>query len=438
MLAPDLEPVSDKTDWEHVVSRFRSRVVPRSLETGLIELTFCLIILPTILSYVVFDRWVLDLWSRHFAFVYTLAFFALVASVYARSTSAPGRSVTLHVLGRVGLVMMVFFVIIVIGRIYYSRSAVILAFALTCVFSIYLIRYLRRRFPEKIGVVPIGHGEALCERFRFNGNLIESEKTSPRSFDAIAADFSVDIPVVWSRYLADAMLAGKPVLHVAQLVESRTGTVSIDHFGENHLKTIQTIGTYSLLKRASDLGLLLVLGPIVLIMVTFGALGILLTMGRPILFVQQRIGRNGVPFPILKLRTMLTGKPPPAPEEGATSARDPRITRVGAFLRRFRIDELPQFWNVLRGDMSVVGPRPEEPHRAMRYAETIPNYGYRHLVRPGITGWAQIRYGYAQTDKEARDKLAHDLYYVKHLSLLLDLRIILNTMIAVVRGTRVR
>ena len=137
-----------------------------------------------------------------------------------------------------------------------------------------------------------------------------------------------------------------------------------------------------------------------------------------------------------KLRTMRA----PRPEDGeiATNKNDVRITYFGALLRRFRIDELPQLWNILIGDMSLIGPRPEQPGLTKQYIDAMPAFAYRHLVRPGITGWAQVRAGYAANLEETRVKLAYDLFYVKNFSLILDLQIILRTFWTIVSGSGVR
>jgi lipopolysaccharide/colanic/teichoic acid biosynthesis glycosyltransferase len=116
------------------------------------------------------------------------------------------------------------------------------------------------------------------------------------------------------------------------------------------------------------------------------------------------------------------------------SSGDPRITRVGAWLRRFRLDELPQFWNVLRGDMSVVGPRPEQREFVTQFSTTIPLYDIRLQVRPGITGWAQVTHGYADSEGQTREKLRRDLYYIKHLSPATDVRILLKTTATILTG----
>jgi sugar transferase (PEP-CTERM system associated) len=157
----------------------------------------------------------------------------------------------------------------------------------------------------------------------------------------------------------------------------------------------------------------------------------------PILFSQERVGKNGKAFKLLKFRSMSTDA-----EAGTgpvwAQQNDPRITRVGKFIRRTRIDELPQFINVLKGDMHFVGPRPERPFFVEQLRKAIPYYWQRHSVEPGLTGWAQVRYPYGSTIEEACEKLKYDLYYIKNLSILLDLWIIFQTVKIVLLGRGAR
>jgi lipopolysaccharide/colanic/teichoic acid biosynthesis glycosyltransferase len=152
----------------------------------------------------------------------------------------------------------------------------------------------------------------------------------------------------------------------------------------------------------------------------------------PALFRQQRVGRAGETFQILKFRTMRED----AEKTGAQFAQenDPRITRIGRFLRKTRLDELPQLLNVVRGEMSFVGPRPERPEFVANLQEEIPYYYLRTVIRPGITGWAQIRYPYGETTRQHREKLEHDLYYIKNMSLALDTLIALDTLRVILFG----
>jgi lipopolysaccharide/colanic/teichoic acid biosynthesis glycosyltransferase len=185
-------------------------------------------------------------------------------------------------------------------------------------------------------------------------------------------------------------------------------------------------GFDALLKRAIDLAIastaLLVLAPALVIV----GLLIKLSDGGPVLYRQRRVSLHGAPFTILKLRTMRFDA-----EEGLGAiwslTKDPRCTRLGSHLRRWGIDELPQLWNILRGDMSLVGPRPERPEFVREFSKTIPAYGARHAVRCGLTGYAQIHGWRGETSIEER--LRHDLYYVRHWSVGLDLRILVLTLV---------
>ena len=185
---------------------------------------------------------------------------------------------------------------------------------------------------------------------------------------------------------------------------------------------------YARLKRFIDVmlagGGLVVLAlatPLVLVANLFGNRGSLL-------YRQPRVGKDGEVFTILKFRTMTAGD---APAEW-TSADDPRLTPVGKVMRRLHVDELPQVWNVLRRDLSIVGPRPEQPQYVSHLTERIPFYDTRHLVRPGITGWAQVKYDYGASEVDALEKLQYEFYYLRHQSLGLDLRIMGRTLRSVV------
>lgn len=178
----------------------------------------------------------------------------------------------------------------------------------------------------------------------------------------------------------------------------------------------------------STVGLLLSLPlfPLVVLMVKLGSTG-------PLLYRQKRVGRDGAIFVCYKVRTMHTNA---EADSGATWATDddPRITRVGTFLRRSRIDEIPQLWNVLKGDMCLVGPRPERPEFVEWLNHEIPHYHLRHTVRPGITGWAQVRYRYGSSIEDAQEKLRYDLFYVKNMSPGLDMLIVSDTIKTILWG----
>ncbi|HEY8446609.1 MAG TPA: sugar transferase [Thermomicrobiales bacterium] len=194
-------------------------------------------------------------------------------------------------------------------------------------------------------------------------------------------------------------------------------------------------GGYAIAKRALDILVSFVLGLIVLPTLPLIALAIKLDSPGPIFYSQDRVGLGGRIFRIYKFRTMRQD----AERDGAVwaSEHDPRVTRVGRFMRLTRIDELPQLWNVFRGDMTLVGPRPERPEFTTELAAALPGYNLRHVVKPGLTGWAQVSYRYTSSIRDTRTKLEYDLYYIKHASLGLDLTILWRT-VGVVLGMRGR
>jgi sugar transferase (PEP-CTERM system associated) len=222
--------------------------------------------------------------------------------------------------------------------------------------------------------------------------------------------------------------------HLASVYEEYTGKIAVENlrpswliFSEGFRKTwfLETA------KRAIDvlfaaIGLLL-LAPVMPIV----ALLVKLTSPGPILYHQTRVGRSGRPFMVHKFRSMRADAEAATGAVWATSG-DARVTRVGRFLRRTRLDEVPQLWNVLVGEMSLVGPRPERPEFVAQLQQTIPFYGFRHGVRPGLTGWAQVRYTYGATVEDALEKLQYDLFYIKHITIAFDLFILFSTMKTVI------
>jgi sugar transferase (PEP-CTERM system associated) len=152
----------------------------------------------------------------------------------------------------------------------------------------------------------------------------------------------------------------------------------------------------------------------------------------PVFYKQERVGKNGRPFVLTKFRSMRVDAEKTGPVWA--SKTDDRTTRVGRIIRKIRIDEIPQFWNILRGEMSFVGPRPERPHFVAQLAQQIPYYEQRHLIAPGLTGWAQIKYPYGASTEDAREKLQYDLFYIKNYGLLLDAIVLFETIKIIVFG----
>ena len=252
--------------------------------------------------------------------------------------------------------------------------------------------------------------------------------------DAIVADLSADLGEGRLAALADAAIAGVPVLDRRYIVETMTGRTPLGGLTPNEFGALLPSRQYLVVRRLIELGLTVLLLPVLLPILLVVAAVVRLDSPGPVFFVQTRIGRRGQPFRMIKFRTMFHGAGGPS----FTSAVDPRVTRVGGFLRQCRLDELPQLFNILRGDMSWVGPRPEAASLEQGYVRDIEHFALRGIVRPGVTGWAQINQGYAHAPDEMRSKLEYDLYYLKHCSLWLDLVIVLRTFAVVFRGTGAR
>jgi sugar transferase (PEP-CTERM system associated) len=230
------------------------------------------------------------------------------------------------------------------------------------------------------------------------------------------------------RELVRLKLAGIRVQDTPTFHEEITGRIPLENLSASWLilsDGFRKSRSVKSLKRAFDIlgaliGIILTLPVMILV-----AAAIRLESGRPILFRQRRLGLRGVPFEMLKFRSMRQDADQNGPSW--TTDGDCRITRVGRMLRKYRLDELPQLFNVLKGEMSLVGPRPEQPYFCTFLEKEIPFFAERHSVRPGITGWAQVKFRYGASVPDAKRKLEFDLFYIKHLSLLLDWAIILET-----------
>jgi sugar transferase (PEP-CTERM system associated) len=230
-------------------------------------------------------------------------------------------------------------------------------------------------------------------------------------------------------------IQGLPVEDAHSVYARITGRILLDRLTPNWLilsdgfnKSLSLLTAKRAIDICASLFLIILASPLLLLT----ALTILLESGGPVLFRQERVGLGGRTFQILKFRSMKQGSEKGAPSW--TKDGDPRVTRVGAFIRKYRLDELPQLLNVLRGEMSLIGPRPEVPYFCALLEREIPLFNQRHCVRPGISGWAQVRFKYGASLEEAQLKFEFDLFYIKNLSILFDLMIILETIRVVLLG----
>jgi exopolysaccharide biosynthesis polyprenyl glycosylphosphotransferase len=337
----------------------------------------------------------------------------------------------------------------------------LLIMALGVALGVALYEVVKRRFGPRQRVLVVGAGDGGAELvdelqdrrdipFECVGLL-----DSARDADAVLGDLDDLVDVVGRERPHLIVLAGvddraAAMKRIFEACRFRFRLVELNHFYEHvfgrlPLKNLTPAWFMGLLhlhrrpysrisKRTFDLALTAIAIVPVALLFPLVALLVRCSGPGPILFKQVRLGEGGRLFKIIKFRTMVVD----AERHGQAvwaSVADPRITPIGRFMRRTRLDELPQLWNVLRGDMSIVGPRPERPEFLEQLAKEVPFWERRHLVKPGITGWAQVRCGYTDDSLGAADKLSHDLYYLKHRSLLVDVAIVAKTAAIVVRGT---
>lgn len=364
--------------------------------------------------------------------------FIIALFLFRRVISFPGVGLVAHVLPAVaagyGSVLAVFFGL----RLDYSGAMFLLSAANCTLMLLAISMALRSARGRRFYLVPSPRTAELRGAHDFEW-VVLSRPEIPSDDDgevALIADLRADLSPEWEDLIARAAVAGYPVYHVKQVKESLTGRVEIEHLSENSFGSLIPNLGYRKIKRAVDLATALVALPIFLPVGLVVALLIRLESPGPVLFRQQRRGYRGAPFEVIKFRTMRQRAVPEGGErqDAITRADDDRITRLGRFLRRSRLDEIPQVWNVLRGDMSWIGPRPEAMALSEWYMRELPFYTYRHIVRPGITGWAQINQGHVADLDGVFEKLHYDFYYIKNFSVWLDLVIVWRTVRTMMSG----
>lgn len=319
--------------------------------------------------------------------------------------------------------------ILLLIRIDYSRWGLFGAYF--CAIVIFYLAYdqIFGRKRLTIGIVP---DDACVEKLRAIPGvnwLVLSGEEEGGAVNAVAADLRVDLPAEWDRRIADYALLGRPVFHSKHLVESLTGRVELEHLSETSFGTLSPPSAYMVPKHLVDrivaALVLVLLAPLLAVV----AVLVRLDTPGPAIFRQQRVGFRGEAFTVYKFRTMRIRPVEDADQrnDAITRENDSRITRLGRILRRSRIDELPQIYNILKGQMSWIGPRPEAAVLSNWYEAEIPFYRYRHIVRPGITGWAQVMQGHVADVEQVQSKLYYDFYYIKNFSLWIDILILVRT-----------
>ncbi|QIK95654.1 hypothetical protein G7076_03450 [Sphingomonas sp. HDW15A] len=321
-------------------------------------------------------------------------------------------------------------------RFPYHRPSLLLSFAVHLIWAYAIYFIVARRIRPQIAIVPFGKAEELRQLPMVDWRILEGPNLHRADgCHAIVADFDSELPDEWESFLADAALEQRVVYQVEQLRESLTGRVQVRHLSENSFGSLVPARAYSAIKHTGDFLAAILLLPFALPLMAVCALAIFADDGGPALFRQYRTGQGGRQFRVLKFRTMHVSESEEVTRKSAmTTDGDLRITRVGAFLRRSRLDELPQLFNILKGEMSFIGPRPEAEVLSSWYVADIPFYRYRHVVKPGITGWAQVNQGHVAEVEEIFLKTQYDFFYIKYFSPWLDLLIVFRTVKTMLTG----
>lgn len=359
--------------------------------------------------------------------------FVMIAITLRVLIKYPGNKSASFVFSTVIAWYFIVLMVLTLFRLDYSNMLLGTSFVLTMLFCFIGYFVSRRWIVPKIAYISLGKAVALNQIENVEWVELTEPKLGEKRVNAIAADLhSPQLSADWQRFLAKCTLNGIPVYNVRQLQESLTGRVKIHHMYENDLGSLLPSPIYSLIKRVIDISLIVLTFPITLPIMAITAVAIRLESEGGAMFIQNRVGQGGKEFRIYKFRSMCKD----SEKDGAqfASSGDMRVTRIGKFIRKTRIDELPQFFNVLKGDMSLIGPRPEQKAFVDKFEEEIPFYNYRHIVKPGISGWAQVVHGYAADVDDTRVKVEHDFYYIKNFSLWLDILIIFKTLKTMLTG----
>jgi lipopolysaccharide/colanic/teichoic acid biosynthesis glycosyltransferase len=323
----------------------------------------------------------------------------------------------------------------VLTRFPYDRLGLAAGFLLHVAWLYLLYIYGDRKVRRRIAVVPFGAIQHLQQIDSVDWMQLRRPRLSDtRACNAIVADFGADLPDEWEAFLADAALDGRIVYQVKQLQESLTGRVELEQLSENSFGSLLPARGYFYMKGLVDFLWAVAMLPLALPLMGLIALAIRADSAGPVLFRQKRVGHAGRPIVIYKFRTMRPVAMEDERRAAMTQDDDDRITGLGRSLRQLRLDELPQIFNILKWQMSWIGPRPEAEVLSRWYTREIPFYRYRHVVKPGISGWAQVNQGHVAEVDEVHRKLQYDFYYIKYFSPWLDLLILFRTIKTMLTG----
>jgi lipopolysaccharide/colanic/teichoic acid biosynthesis glycosyltransferase len=327
-------------------------------------------------------------------------------------------------------------VIFLLARLEYTTIQLFFGYIVSIVYFIFVNIYFVNRRKMVLGIIPSSSAMILPKIDRVVWYHISTHVELVPSLNGVVVDLHATHSDEWSGRIATFALEGVPVYHFKDVIENLLGQVEIEKLSENTLGALNPNDLYlnvkAFIERIGAFLAIIVLVPVFV----FIALAIRIDSPGPVLFKQTRMGFRKRVFTVYKFRTMIHEKTGQRDQRvGAiTRENDSRITKVGRYLRKYRLDELPQLFNIVRGEMSLVGPRPEVLALSEWYEKEIPFYHYRHIIKPGITGWAQVNQGHVAEVSEVRRKLNLDFYYVKNFSFWLDIYIILKTLRVMLRG----
>ncbi|AMG74729.1 UDP-N-acetylgalactosamine-undecaprenyl-phosphate N-acetylgalactosaminephosphotransferase [Sphingopyxis granuli] len=425
-------PIRSRRSWSFALGSFR------------IQLLLCLglgLLLPvSIYAFYVFGNWgavIANVAARNSVIAGAIA--TLVGVIVVRKLGEfPGTIGASYIFPAFAATYSIVVATILFARAPYSGILLFLIFSASLV-TRFAIGALEQRSDKRLYfLVPGGGIERIRRDLEVPCIMLTSPQLPHQPGAIIVADLHHDHSAEWERAFATAALRGIGVYHYKQVWEAQTGMVRIEKLSENSLGSLIPSNSYAKMKRLIDVVLTVFILPFLLVPLLVAAVLIRLDSPGPVFFRQERIGYRGRPFDVLKFRTMRISTPAAADDDpvhrAITRDGDDRITRVGRFLRQTRIDELPQLYNILRGEMSWIGPRPEARPLSEWYEREIPFYSYRHIVRPGVTGWAQVNQGHVAGISEVHDKLRFDFYYIKNFSMWIELVILFKTVLVVIRG----
>jgi lipopolysaccharide/colanic/teichoic acid biosynthesis glycosyltransferase len=332
--------------------------------------------------------------------------------------------------------------LLLFSRDYFSRPFLLITAGTWLVLAT-THRIIRRRRPWTEQIAVITGEKQLAEDLQDSPHadvvwVLDPKSESVPDLPDRNTTMALDLKVVMServaQYISSCDVAGYTIQPFSSVYEEHTGRVPLVHLAEGWEISAPLLDVAPWLpgKRAIETGAAVVTAPLWMLLAGIVALYLKLSTRGPVLFKQERVGFGGEPFMMYKFRSMSEDAESNGPS--FASERDDRLIRGGRFLRKSRLDEIPQLWNVLKGEMSLVGPRAEQVPFADVFTQQIPFYAHRHLVRPGLTGWAQVNYGYADDQADTIEKLTYDLYYIKHMSPVMDLRVLWKSVWTVLTG----